>query len=223
MLTFCLVIGVCFVSPENWWNVFSGFWKFGNVPVEGADGREAVDNVFLHYRDHGTWPVIALANIAVLGGFAGYAGGGGLGNSTYSNFVRDKGWGMGRLVGAIPSAIGGRKITLSHLGTVFPVTPENLRRWKAWWKYILTDQLLIWMPGCFMGMALPALISIEFSQYSPLFQSGSDEELKTGAGTDYRRRNPACPVAVSIRHECAVVDDTVHGTHDSASESDGDR
>ena len=35
------------------------------------------------------------ANIVVIGAFAGYAGGGGLSNSTYSNFVRDKGWGMG--------------------------------------------------------------------------------------------------------------------------------
>ena len=28
----------------------------------------------------GTWPLIALGNIAVLGAFAGYAGGGGLSN-----------------------------------------------------------------------------------------------------------------------------------------------
>ena len=27
---------------------------------------------------------------------------------TYSNFVRDKGWGMGSQVGAIPSVVGGR-------------------------------------------------------------------------------------------------------------------
>ena len=43
-----------------------------------------------------------------LGAFAGYAGGGGLANSTYSNYVRDKGWGMGKQVGAIASAVGGR-------------------------------------------------------------------------------------------------------------------
>ena len=174
VLGFCLVIGVFFVSPANWWNVFSGFLKFGNVPVVGEGGEETVVNLFGHFREHGAWPVIALANIAVLGGFAGYAGGGGLSNATYSNFVRDKGWGMGKLVGAIPSAIGGREITLSHIGSIFPVNADNLRRWKAWWRYILTDQLLIWMPGCFMGMALPALISIQFSQYSPLYAAGTD-------------------------------------------------
>jgi hypothetical protein len=72
-------------------------------------------------------------------------------------------------VGAIPSAIGGRNVTLSHVGSVFPLTDPNLRRWHGWWRYILADQWLVWAPGCFMGMALPALISIQFSPYSSLF------------------------------------------------------
>ena len=117
-----------------------------------------------------------LTQIALLGAFAGYAGGGGLSNSTYSNYCRDKGWGMGSLVGAIPSAIGGRKVTLSHIGKVFELTTENLRRWKAWWKYIITDQVFIWAPGCFMGMALPALLSIQFSPHSELFHDAAGLE-----------------------------------------------
>jgi hypothetical protein len=169
VLGFCVTIGILFVSPSHWWDVFSGFARFGNVPVADGKGGETVTNLFWHYREHGVWPLISLANIAVLGGFAGYAGGGGLGNSTYSNYVRDKGWGMGLLVGAIPSAVGGRRVALSHLGTVFPLTEDNLQRWRGWWRYILTDQLLIWGPGCFMGMALPALLSIQFSQHSPLY------------------------------------------------------
>jgi hypothetical protein len=169
VLGFCLFVGFFFVGPANWLNVFSGFLKFGNVPVADGRGGETVVNAFTHLASEGAWPVIALGNIAVLGAFAGYAGGGGLSNSTYSNYVRDKGWGMGSLVGAIPSAVGGRNITLSHLGKVFPLTQENLRRWSGWWRYILTDQLLVWGPGCFMGMALPALLSIQFSPASELY------------------------------------------------------
>jgi hypothetical protein len=97
------------------------------------------------------------------------AGGGGLGNMMYSNYVRDKGWGMGSTVGAIPSAIGGKNVKLSHLGKVFTINKENLTRWKGWWKYIVTDQAFIWAPGCFVGMALPALISIQFASSSELF------------------------------------------------------
>ena len=216
VLGFCLIIGVLFVSPSNWVNVFSGFFKVGNVPVVQAedrngngvldpgedfdrDGRldtvepilerdkfgnitqfedvdgdgkwdgESVDNIFLvRWRD-GAWPTLFLAQIALFGAFAGYAGGGGLSNSTYSNYCRDKGWGMGSQVGAIPSAIGGRKVTLSHIGKVFELSTENLRRWNLWWKYVITDQVFIWAPGCFMGMALPALLSIQFSPHSQLF------------------------------------------------------
>lgn len=169
VLGFCLIVGVLFVGIDGWRDVFSGFLGFGNVPVKEPDGTEKVVNVFTHFQQNGTLPIIALANIATLGAFAGYAGGGGLSNSTYSNFVRDKGWGMGQKVGAIPSAIGGRGITLSHIGKVFELTDENLKRWKLWWKYIIFDQAFVWAPGCVMGMALPALLSIEFAQYSPLF------------------------------------------------------
>jgi hypothetical protein len=186
VLGFCLLVGITCVSWDNWWNIFSGFLKFGTVPTM-VDKHETTVNVFQHWYDTGKWPLIELGNIAVLGAFAGYAGGGGLSNSTYSNFVRDKGWGMGQIVGAIPSAVGGRNVTLSHLGTVFHVTAENMRRWKGWWRYILIDQIYVWGPGCFMGMALPALLSLQFGGYSNL----------TGAKLDWAQ---SLITADGIRH-----------------------
>lgn len=168
VLGFCLVMGILFVQPMHWARIFSGFFAFGNVPVE-VGGQDAVANVFVHRWQQGVWPVMALGNIAVLGAFAGYAGGGGLANSTYSNYVRDKGWGMGGQVGAIASAVGGRNITLSHLGKTFPLNTASRKRWSRWWRHLLADQLLVWAPGCFMGMALPALLSLEFAPYSPLY------------------------------------------------------
>lgn len=216
VLGFCLMMGLFFVSSSNWGKVFSGFLKFGNVPVVQAedvngngvldpgedfdrdgrldvvepverdasgtilrfedldgDGRwdgEHVGNVFTSLFSGGGMPVVLLAQIALIGAFAGYAGGGGLGNSLYANYVRDKGWGMGSQVGAIPSAVGGRHVTLSHVGKVFPINARNMARWKGWWRYILTDQLLVWGPGCVMGMALPALISMQFSPHSEMFR-----------------------------------------------------
>lgn len=169
VLGFCLFVGLTMVSWQSWVNVISGFVMFGNVPTKVDDGTEQVVNVMQYYWTNGEMPLIAMTSIALLGAFAGYAGGGGLSNSTYSNFVRDKGWGMGSRVGAIPSAVGGHHITLSHIGAVFELTTENLKRWRGWWRYILTDQLLVWVPGCFMGMALPALLSMEFAKHSPMF------------------------------------------------------
>jgi hypothetical protein len=196
VLSFCFGIGLLFVGPAGWANVFSGFLKFGHIPVTDSEGQEHLVNAFAYYFDHGEWPVLALGNIAVIGAFAGYAGGGGLGNSTYSNYVRDKGWGMGAKVGAIASAVGGRDITLSHVGSAFPLTSENLRRWRGWWRYILTDQVLVWAPGCFMGMALPALLSLQFAQYSDMYQH-SDNWSQAVITADGLRNAPQFAPAVA--------------------------
>ena len=174
VLGFCLILGLLAVSAENWRSILSGFLRFGSVPVTVEGGGEKAVNAFAQFWRDGTWPIVSLANIAVLGAFAGYAGGGGLSNSTYSNYARDKGWGMGAKVGAIPSAVGGKSITLSHLGKVFPLNEENLRRWRGWWRTVLVDQVWIWMPGCFWGMALPALLSLQFAPHSPLYGQKSD-------------------------------------------------
>ncbi|MFM8634139.1 MAG: Nramp family divalent metal transporter [Planctomycetia bacterium] len=195
VLGFCLVVGLTCVSAENWIKIMGGFLKFGTIPTKDALGDEVAVNVFTHWWRSGTWPSVSLENIALLGAFAGYAGGGGLSNSTYGNYVRDKGWGMGAHVGAIPSLVGGRSITLSHIGKVFPLTPDNLRRWKVWWTYILSDQCFVWAPGCFMGMALPGLLSLQFARHSTLYAHKTDldwaQALITADGVRHGIASPA--------------------------------
>ena len=61
---------------------------------------------------------------------------------------------MGAQVGAIPSAVGGHEIQLSHVGKVFPATPENLARWREWMRYVHADQIWVWGLFCFLGMYL---------------------------------------------------------------------
>lgn len=193
VLGFCLVVGLTCVGPASWWNVLSGFLKFGTLPLSDGPGQERLVNAVAYRWHEGHWPLVAPASLVVLGAFAGYAGGGGLANSTYSNFVRDKGWGMGSQVGAIPSAIGGRRVSLSHVGKTFPLTPENLRRWRGWWRYVLADQLAVWAPGCFMGMALPALLSMEFARHSTISaeQASVAQAIITADGLRHAAFSPA--------------------------------
>ena len=99
------IVNVFFVPLSNWSETFWGFFQFGQVP-EGID-------------------------VVLLGALAASAGSGGIGNLVISNWARDKGFGMGAKVGAIGSAFGRQHITLSPTGKIFPVTTENLRRWKA--------------------------------------------------------------------------------------------
>jgi hypothetical protein len=90
----------------------------------------------------------------LIGALAATAGSGGLGNLTITNWVRDKGFGMGSQVGAIPSAIGGHEIRLSHVGTVFEVDEKSLGRWRQWMRYVIADQVWLWGAFCFLGMYL---------------------------------------------------------------------
>lgn len=99
------------------------------------------------------------ATIILLGALAGYAGAGGLNNTTISNYYRDKGFGMGAKVGAIPSLIGGKKITVSPVGKVFRTDAENLRRWRIWRTIAWIDIVGIFTLGAFVGMYLPTLLA----------------------------------------------------------------
>jgi hypothetical protein len=125
---FLIAINVAFVPLSHWGQTFLGFFSFSGLP-------QPID-----------WGLI--------GALAATAGSGGIGNLTVTNWIRDKGFGMGAKVGAIPSAVGGHDLQLSHVGTVFPTTPENLVRWREWLKYVHTDQILVWGLFCFLGMFL---------------------------------------------------------------------
>jgi hypothetical protein len=125
---FLMFVNVAFVPFSHWWTTFIGFFSFAGLP-------QPID-----------W--------ALIGALAATAGSGGIGNLTVTNWVRDKGFGMGAKVGAIPSAVGGHQIQLSHVGTVFPATAENLARWREWLRYVHTDQIWVWGLFCFIGMFL---------------------------------------------------------------------
>jgi hypothetical protein len=128
--------------------------------------REGLEHVGLigYVNEHKKLPPLDWAMVVA---FIAIAGAGGLTNSMFSNYARDKGWGMGRHVGAIPSAIGGRTIGLSHTGKVFPTTAENLTRWRGWIRHIVRDQF-VWIAASVIGMALPCMMSLEFIRNAPV-------------------------------------------------------
>ncbi len=130
----------------------------GDVTRDGDN----VANVFTTLARGEPFPKIDWSMVAFLSALVAISGSGGLSNTPISNYTRDQGWGMGHHVGAIPSVIGGQDIQLSHEGTVFLVDEQTLPRWKRWYKHILRDQLVVWMPACFLGLALPSMLSVQF-------------------------------------------------------------
>lgn len=139
-------------------------------------GQIAV-NVAAYLWQEGRLPTLDWATLAA---FAAIAGVGGLSNTQFSNYSREKGWGMGGLVGAIPSAVGGKTIALSHVGKRFPVTPQSRQRWGDWMRFIKQDQVFVWMIGCFFGVALPAVLSLEYLRNVPV--SGDRTAAMSAAG-----------------------------------------
>lgn len=158
IMGFLLILAIGYSHASTWVEIFTGFFKFGTVPV----GKTELRNVFVEMWNGRSFPALDLSTMATLSALVAISGQGGLSNTPISNYTRDQGWGMGSHVGAIPSLVGGRDIQLSHVGTVFEVNEQSLPRWKRWYKHLRRDQLCVWMPACFFGLALPSMLSVEF-------------------------------------------------------------
>ena len=135
---------------------------FIDTDKDGIRDGNNIDNIFVSWWRGDGFPDIDFTLIGFIAGLAAIAGSGGLSNAPTSNFTRDQGWGMGHHVGAIPSVVGGHNIKLSHVGSVFEVNEESLPRWRRWYRHVCRDQLAFWMPTCFIGLALPSMLSIQF-------------------------------------------------------------
>ena len=133
-----------------------------DVDGDGICDGDNIDNIFLSLIQGRGFPRINLEIIALLCAMVAISGQGGLSNTPLSNYTRDQGWGMGSHVGAIPSVVGGHHLQLSHVGCVFEVTKESLTRWKRWYRHLMRDQLVVWMPACFIGLGLPSMLSVQF-------------------------------------------------------------
>jgi hypothetical protein len=161
---FLAIVAALYSTSETWIEILTGFVKFGSLPVVGADPTAVpqIDNVFAAWWQGRELPEIDLSMIAVIAALAAISGSGGLTNTSVSAYTRDQGWGMGSHVGAIPSIVGGRCFRLSHVGMVFEVNNQSVGRFRRWYHFVMRDQLVVWMPACFVGVALPSMLSVQF-------------------------------------------------------------
>lgn len=177
VLGYLLFLGLFYVDGATWGEVFAGFLFCG----KGADGTWS-------FRLFPDIPPGEAIDWSLLAAFAAIAGQGGMTNSQTSTYVRDKGWGMGSQVGAIPSMVGGTGITLSHTGKVFPINAESLQRWRGWMRLFQRDQWVIWAVGCILGVAIPALVSLQFVRGKNL--TGDAIAAATASGIVQATGNP---------------------------------
>lgn len=100
---------------------------------------------------------VGLPFATFLGALA-YAGAGGNLNLAQSLYIKEKGYGMGKFSGRIINVFKGKREDISLEGTTFETSPENLKRFKLWWKRINIEHAIVfWLTGAFTMLMLSLL------------------------------------------------------------------
>jgi len=102
-----------------------------------------------------------------------FCGAGGSLNLATSNWVRDKGFGMGKYIPKITSKFSGEVVSTQKSGYLFSPTESNRYLWKKWWSLMQKEQFITFYFIGLVGLILLMLIS-----HSLLF--GTDLEIGVG-------------------------------------------
>jgi len=111
----------------------------------------------------------------VLAGVAA-AGAGGVHNLVQSNWIRDKGFGMGLFIPRVVSPLTGEDQAEPSTGYMFRQTEANRERWRGWWRVANLEHFL-----SFYLLAIITISVMVLLAYSTVF--GQD----VGEGLDFLR------------------------------------
>jgi hypothetical protein len=113
------------------------------------------------------FPASQLGFALVMGAIA-YAGAGGGQNLVQSNWIRDKGFGMGVHVPRLTSPVtGGTEADPTANGYTFPPDDKNLARWRRWWKFANIEQA-----ATFVAITVVTIIFTSMLAHATLFGNG---------------------------------------------------
>jgi hypothetical protein len=102
---------------------------------------------------------VAELGFALLMGALAFAGAGGGQNLVQSNWIRDKGFGMGHYLPKIVSPLTGEAEARGRVGFVFPPTEQNLTHWRGWWRFANREQLLTFVLISFVSIVFMSLLA----------------------------------------------------------------
>ena len=130
-----VLLGIIFaIEPESWRALPSGFTAIGTIP-----------------------PGLSLPLIF---GAIAFAGAGGGQNLCQSNWIRDKGFGMGQYVPRLVSPITGEvKAIPAAVSYTFEPTAQNMARWRSWWRFANVEQLLSFVLMTVVTIGLTSMLA----------------------------------------------------------------
>ncbi len=137
ILVLVIFTGFCVIRWDAIVALVSGLANFGTVPDLTGTG---------------------LKMSSLLGALA-FAGAGGTMNLSQSNYIKDKGYGMGRYIGRITSPLTGNEEAISETGYHFRHTPANMARWKIWWRAANVEHFCSFLMTCLVCLFFLSLIT----------------------------------------------------------------
>jgi hypothetical protein len=131
-----VILGMVFaIEPESWQALPSGFTNMGSIP-EGL-------------------------SMALIFGAIAFAGSGGGQNLCQSNWIRDKGFGMGqyvpRLVSPVTGAVEAKSTSVTSY--IFEPTPANMVRWRSWWRFANVEQVFSFVLVTVLTIGLTSMLA----------------------------------------------------------------
>jgi hypothetical protein len=134
LVGFLVIVAAAFAIPDGIW---------ADTPRGLADVQLPVDEL--------GW--------ALLLGALAYAGAGGGQNLCQSNWIRDKGLGMGKHAPRIVSPLTGEPVAHSGTGWRFDIDDESLSRWSRWWRLANIEQLSTFVTISFVTILFTSILA----------------------------------------------------------------
>ena len=131
-----VVLGVVFaIEPASWQALPAAFTGIGTIPSG--------------------------LNVALVFGAIAFAGSGGAQNLCQSNWIRDKGFGMGQYVPRLVSPVTGAPEAKDFAATsyIFETTPTNMARWGSWWRFANVEQVFSFVLVTIVTIGLTSLLA----------------------------------------------------------------
>lgn len=122
------------IEPATWRALPSGFSSGARIPTE--------------------------LGFALLMAAAAFAGAGGGQNLCQSNYIRDKGFGMGRYVPRLVSPLTGvEEAAPTSTSFIFETNAANMARWRRWWRFANVEQLITFVLVTLATIALTSMLA----------------------------------------------------------------
>jgi hypothetical protein len=122
------------ITPDSWRALPSGFSSGARFPSE--------------------------LGFALLLAASAFAGAGGGQNLCQSNYIRDKGFGMGRYVPRLVSPVTGvEEAAPVSQSFIFETNPGNMARWLRWWRFANVEQLVTFVLVTMATICLTSMLA----------------------------------------------------------------